>query len=96
MIPYWGSLSAFSTASTQDSYKNWKKKAKYFNTDKLYKDMVDIIKDENASFLTRASAISVIKAHCSADKFKELKKDVDPLKDPKASSIKSSYESKAK
>lgn len=95
-VPAWTAVGAFKTTSTQDSFKTWKQKATYFNLDEVYNVMVDIIKDENASYLARTSAIDVIKSHCSEEKFKELKSVVDGLTDSKASQVKSSYENKAK
>lgn len=95
-IPAWTAVGAFKTTSTQDSFKQWKEKATYFNRDDLYNIMVDIIKDPNANFIARTSAIDVIKAHCSEEKFKSLKTVVDGLTDSKAKSIQSSYTTKAK
>lgn len=95
-VPAWTGVGAFRTTSTQDSFKKWKEKATYFNVDEVYNVMVDIIKDENASYLARTSAIDVIKSHCSEEKFKGLKSVIDGLTDSKASQVKSSYESKAK
>lgn len=95
-IPAWTAVGAFKTASTQDSFKEWKQKATYFNTNDIYNIMVNIIKDPNANYLARTSAIDVIKTHCSAEQFKSLKTVIDGLTDIKASTIKSSYETKAK
>lgn len=95
-VPAWTAVGAFRTTSTQDSFKTWKENAKYFNTDELYNVMVDIIKDSNASYLARTSAIDEIKAHCSAEKFAELKSVIDSLTDTTANQVKSSYENKAK
>ena len=58
--------------------------------------MADIIKDSNANVIARTSAIDVIKAHCSEEKFKELKTTIDGLSDAKSNQIKSSYEAKNK
>lgn len=95
-VPAWTAVGAFKTTSTQDSFKKWKEKATYFNTDEVYNVMVDIIKDENAAYLARTSAIDVIKAHCQDTKFKELKSVIDALSDSNANQVKSSYENKAK
>jgi len=93
-VPAWNGLSAFRTTSTQDSFKAWKQKATYFNTEELYNIMVDIIKDGNANYLTRTGAIDIIKAHCSEEQFNSLKAVVDGLTDGKASSVQSAYSSK--
>lgn len=95
-IPAWTAVGSFKTTSTQDSFKEWKKKATYFKEDEVYNVMVDIIKDGNANYLARTSAIDIIKAHCSEAKFKGLKSIIDGLKDSKATSVKSSYDNKAK
>ena len=95
-VPAWTAVGSFRTTSTQSSYTEWKQKATYFNTDEIYNVMVDIIKDGNANGLARTSAIEVIKAHCSEEKFKELKTVIDGLTDAKASQVKSAYESKSK
>ena len=95
-VPAWTAVGAFKTTSTQNAYTEWKQKATYFNTDEIYNVMVDIIKDENANWLARTSAIDVVKAHCSEEKFKELKSVIDGLSDSKASQVKSAYESKNK
>ena len=58
--------------------------------------MVDIIKDGNAYYLARTTAIDVIKAHCSEEKFNELKTIIDGLTDSKAKQVKTSYEAKSK
>ena len=95
-VPAWTAVGAFKTTSTQDSFTKWKEKATYFNTDDIYNIMVDIIKDDNANYLARTSAIDVIKAHCGEEKFDSLKSIVDGLTDSKASSVKSAYDNKAK
>ena len=95
-IPSWSAVGSFRTTSTQDSFKEWKEKATYFNVDDIYNIMVDIIKDENANYLARTSAIDVIKSHCSEEKFAELKTVVEGLTDSKATSVKSAYDNKAK
>ena len=95
-IPAWTAVGAFKTTSTQSSFTEWKQKATYFNTDEVYNIMVDIIKDGDANWLARTSAIDVIKAHCSEEKFNELKTIIDGLSDSKASQIKSAYENKSK
>ena len=95
-VPAWTAVGSFKTTSTQSSFTEWKQKATYFNTDEIYNVMVEIIKDGNANSLARTSAIDVIKAHCSEDKFKELKSVIDGLSDSKASQVKSAYENKNK
>ena len=95
-IPAWTAVGSFKVTSTQDSFKKWKEEAKYFNVDEVYNIMVDIIKDGDADWLARSSAIDVIKAHCSEDKFKGLKEIIDGLTDSNANLVKSSYESEAK
>lgn len=95
-VPAWTAVGTFKTTSTQNAFTEWKQKATYFNTDEIYNIMVDIIKDGNANSLARTSAIDVIKAHCSEDKFKELKSVIDGLSDSKASQVKSAYENKNK
>ena len=95
-VPNWSAVGSFKTTSTQSSFTEWKQKATYFNTDDVYSVMVDIIKDPNANWLGRTSAIDVIKAHCSQEQFNSLKAIVDGLTDSKANLIKSSYENKAK
>ena len=95
-VPAWTAVGAFKTTSTQDSFTKWKEKATYFNLDEVYNVMVDIIKDGNANWLARTSAIDVIKSHCSKEKFDGLKAVIDGLTDSKASQVKSSYENKAK
>ena len=95
-IPAWTAVSSFKTTSTQNSYAEWKQKATYFNIDEIYNVMADIIKDSNANVIARTSAIDVIKAHCSEEKFKELKTTIDGLSDAKSNQIKSSYETKSK
>ena len=95
-VPSWTAVGAFKTTSTQDSFKEWKKKATYFDTDEIYDIMVDIIKDKDAAYLARTSAIDVVKAHCSEKQFKDLKTVIDGLTDSKASTVKSAYETKAK
>lgn len=93
-VPAWTAVGAFKTTSTQDAFKEWKKKATYFNTDEVYNIMVDIIKDGNANWLGRTSAIDVIKNHCSEQQFKDLKSVIDGLTDKNASLVQSSYEKK--
>ena len=93
-VPAWTAVGAFKTTSTQDAFKEWKKKATYFNTDEVYSVMVDIIKDGNANWLGRTSAIDVIKNHCSEQQFKDLKSIIDGLTDKNASLVQSSYEKK--
>lgn len=95
-VPAWTSFSSFKTTSTQDAFKEWKKKATYFNTDELYNVMVDVIKDGNANWLGRTSAIDVVKNHCSDKQFKDLKSVVDGLTDTNAKHIQSSYEKNSK
>ena len=95
-VPTWTAIGSFKTTSTQSSFTEWKQKATYFNTDEIYNVMVDIIKDGNANWLARTSAIDVIKAHCSEEQFKELKTTIDGLSDAKSNQIKSSYEAKNK
>ena len=95
-IPAWTAVGSFKTTSSQNSFTEWKQKATYFNTDDIYNIMVDIIKDADASYLARTSAIDVIKSHCSEEKFKELKSVVDGLSDSKAKQVISSYDNKAK
>lgn len=95
-IPAWTAVGAFKTTSTQDSFKKWKEKATYFNTDELYNVMVDIIKDPDASYLARTAAIDEIKSHCSEEQYNNLQAVVDALTDSKASSVKSSYQSNKK
>lgn len=95
-VPAWTAVGSFKVTSTQDAFKTWKQEATYFKEDEIYNIMVDIIKDANANYLARTSAIEVIKAHCSAEKFNSLKAVVDGLTDSKANSVKSSYENKAK
>ena len=90
-VPYWTTVGSFKTTSTQDSFTKWKEKATYFKEDEIYNVMVDIIKDENANWLGRSSAIDVIKAHCSEEKYKSLKTIIDGLTDSKASLLQSSY-----
>lgn len=91
-VPYWTSITTFRSVN-EDYYGDWKKKATYFNTDEIYEVMVDIIKDENANWLGRNGAVDIIKAHCSKEQWKSLKKVVDGLTDSKADFIKSHYES---
>ena len=43
-IPAWTAVGSFRTTSTQDSFKDWKNNATYFNLDEIYNIMVDIIK----------------------------------------------------
>ena len=93
-VPAWTAVGAFKTTSTQDAFKEWKKKATYFNTDEVYNVMVDIIKDGDANWLGRTSAIDVIKNHCSEQQFKDLKSVIDGLTDKNASLVQSSYEKK--
>ena len=90
-VPYWTTVGSFKTTSTQDSFTKWKEKATYFKEDEIYNVMVDIIKDENANWLGRSSAIDVIKAHCSEEKYKSLKPIIEGLTDSKASLLQSSY-----
>ena len=94
--PAWTAVGSFKTTSTQKAFSDWKQKATYFNVDDIYNIMVDIIKDGNAYYLARTTAIDVIKAHCSEEKFKELKSIIDGLTDAKSNQIKSSYEAKSK
>ena len=58
--------------------------------------MVDVIKDGNANWLGRTSAIDVVKNHCSDKQFKDLKSVVDGLTDTNAKHIQSSYEKNSK
>lgn len=95
-VPAWTAVGSFKTTSTQSSFSEWKQKATYFNTDEIYNVMADIIKDGNANWLARTSAIDVIKAHCSEEKFNELKTIIDGLSDSKANQVKSAYENKNK
>lgn len=95
-VPAWTAVGEFKTTSTQDSFKEWKQKATYFNTDELYNVMVDIIKDPAANYLARTAAIDEIKAHCSEEKFNGLQSIIDGLSDSKANSVKSAYNSKKK
>ena len=95
-VPAWTAVGAFKTTSTQPAFTEWKQKATYFKTDDIYNIMVDIIKDGNANYSARTSAIDVIKAHCSKEQFNSLKNIIDALTDSKAKSVKSAYESKAK
>ena len=95
-VPAWTAVGSFKTTSTQSSFTEWKQKATYFNTDDLYNIMVDIIKDENANYLSRTSAIDIVKAHCSEEQFNSLEEIVNSLTDKKAAIVKSSYESKKK
>ena len=98
-IPAWTAVGSFKTVPGTDSglksFNEWKEKATYFKTDDIYNVMVDIIKDGNASYLARTSAMDVIKAHCGDEKFSELKAIVDGLTDSSASTVKSSYDNKA-
>ena len=95
-IPNWMAVGSFKTTSTQDSFEKWKAEATYFNSDEVYNVMVDIIKDGNANWLGRTSAIDVIKSHCSQEQYDSLKEIIDGLTDSKASLVKSSYENKTK
>ena len=95
-VPAWTAVGAFKTTSTQDSFKQWKEKATYFNTDELYNVMVEIVKDPEANYLARTAAMDEIKSHCSADQFNSLEEIVNGLTDPKAKTIQSSYQSKKK
>ena len=52
--------------------------------------------DENANYLSRTSAIDIVKAHCSEEQFNSLEEIVNSLTDKKAAIVKSSYESKKK
>lgn len=94
--PAWTAVGSFKTTSTQKAFSDWKQKATYFNVDDIYNIMVDIIKDGNAYYLARTTAIDVIKAHCSEEKFNELKTIIDGLTDSKAKQVKTSYEAKSK
>ncbi len=95
-VPSWTAVGSFKPkATTDDSYDKWKAKATYFDTDEVYEVMVDILKDENANWLGRTSAIEVIKSHCSKEQFDSLKSIVDGLTDSDADLIKSSYETAA-
>ena len=93
-MPYWTAVGSFKTTSTQSSFTEWKQKATYFNTDEIYNVMVDIIKDGNANWLARSSAIDVIKAHCQEEQFNGLKSIIDGLTDSKASQVNSAHENK--
>ena len=93
-IPAWTAVGSFNNKA-DDKYKAWKKKAKYFDTDKLYTTMVNILKDKNANWLGRSAAIKAIKTHCP-DKFKSLKSVVKGLKDDKAELLQKSYEDESK
>lgn len=89
-IPSWQAVGSFSTKA-DEPYKAWKKKAKYFNTNELYKVLIAYIKDENANWLGKTPAIKEILLHCPG-KEKDLKKVVYGLKDSKASLIQEAYE----
>ena len=93
--PYWLTISELTTKA-DSSYDEWKAAAPYFDPDELCAVMTDIIKDENANWLGRSSAIRVIKVHGTEQQFKDLKAVVDGLTDDKASLIQSSYEDEAK
>ena len=95
-VPAWTAFSGFKTTSTQDSFKEWKEKATYFNIEDIYNTMAEIIKDENANYLARTSAIDIIKNHCGEEKFNAVGDIINGLTDSKAAIIKSSYESKKK
>ncbi|MCR4604536.1 MAG: HEAT repeat domain-containing protein [Eubacterium sp.] len=91
--PYWTTVGSFENIA-EDKFDDWKKKAKYYSADEVYKVMVDIIKDKKANWLGRAAAIKVIKEHCPK-KFKALKSVVNKLKDDKADLLKDSYKTEA-
>ncbi len=93
-VPYWTSVGSFKVKA-EDDYDEWRAKATYFNPDEVYEVMVDIIKDGNANWLGRSSAIDEVKAHCSAEQFASLKPIIDGLTDSDASLLQSSYESAA-
>ena len=91
--PYWTTVGSFDDIA-EEKFDDWKKKAKYYDPDEIYKVMVDILKDKKANWLGRSSAIKVIKVHCPK-RFKALKAVVNKLKDDKADLLKDSYKKEA-
>ena len=92
--PYWAALSSL-THLAESAADEWKANSPYYDPDDIYNTMVDIIQDENASYLARTSAIKVAKTHGTEDQFASLKSVVDGLTDGDASLIQKSYEKEA-
>ncbi len=92
--PYWSAVSLLSSKA-DTKYDDWKAKATYFDTEDLYNTMSDIIKDENANWMARTSAIKVIKVHCTEQQFTDLKAVIDGLSDDKAHFVQDAYETAA-
>ena len=92
-VPYWIAVSDIDKIN-EDNFKAWKKKAKYYKPKEIIEVMTDIIKDTNANYLARCSAVDVIAAHGGKKAFKDLKPIIKKLKDKDSESVKEAYEIK--
>lgn len=84
-------LSSKSSAQN-DRYETWKQQATYFNPEELGNVMLDIVKDENAAWMTRVCAAKVILIHCGDTQKSELQNVIDGLSGSDADLIRSNYE----
>lgn len=89
-VPSAEGILAFNMKS--DKYEEWKQTASYFDEDRLYNVMLDLVKDPDADWIARTNALEAIKYRCSDSAFTGLKSVIDGLNDEKASFIQYSYE----
>lgn len=94
-VPYWIAVSHLDKVN-KDKFDAWKKKAKYYKPKEIVEVMTDIVKDKNADYLSRCSAIDAIAVHGGKKAFKDLKPIIKKLKDEQADSIRDAYKSKEK
>lgn len=92
-IPDWTSFSNLESKS-DTSFDAWKAKATYYNADDIINVMTDIIKDSDADWMARTSAVNVVATQGTPEQFKSLGSIINGLTDDKASFIVNSYNQK--
>lgn len=90
-VPAWAAISTLCDIS-EDSFRGWKEKADYYDAAELIDAMTEIIKDPDAAWLSRSSAIQAVKSHGGKEALEALKPVVDGLTDKDAEQLQSMFE----
>ena len=73
-------------------FEEWKQKATYYNPEELGMVLLDVVRDENVSWLARSGAAAAVLRHCGDAQKAELQSIIDGLNGKDADLIRSSYE----
>lgn len=77
-------------------FEEWKQKAAYYNPEELGTVLLDVVRDENVSWLARSGAAAAVLRHCGDAQKAELQSIIDGLNGKDADLIRSSYEKNLK